>query len=121
VQNINQMLGFDKKFSNSVALNETVPKEPSIIVAPPQAKKSAFFKSMNASYAMFSGWAVGQRYKYQVGVDEAFPLSDHAGLKDILAFVNKCNPQFVYTMHGFSQELAEEIQHNLGIYAEPLA
>ena len=70
--------------------------------------------------AAVSGWALSSSFKYQMGVDEAFPFSDHADFEELIAFVKGCDPEVVYTHHGSADTLAEEIKRRLGIEARSL-
>ncbi len=70
--------------------------------------------------AAVSGWALSSSFKYQMGVDEAFPFSDHADFEELMAFVKGCDPEVVYTHHGSADTLAEEIRSRLGIEAKSL-
>lgn len=70
--------------------------------------------------AVFSGWATHAGYKYQMGVDAAFPFSDHCDFPDLIRFIDACGPEQVYTHHGFDEFMAAEIGHQLGIDACPL-
>lgn len=65
-------------------------------------------------------WAIDSSFKCRMRVDEAFPLSDHADFEELMAFVKACDPSVVFTHHGFSVELASEIQRSLDIDAHPL-
>jgi putative mRNA 3-end processing factor len=67
-----------------------------------------------------SGWALDSGYKMKMGVDEAFPFSDHADFNDLIAFVKACEPEMVITHHGFADSLAHEVKARLGIEARPL-
>lgn len=67
-----------------------------------------------------SGWFLEPESRERMGLDEAFPLSDHCDFQDLMDFVAKCSPTKVYTVHGFAQELAGSIRRELGISAEPL-
>jgi putative mRNA 3-end processing factor len=67
--------------------------------------------------AAVSGWALSSSFKYQMGVDEAFPFSDHADFKELIEFVKGCDPKVVYTHHGSADILAEEIKRRLDIEA----
>jgi len=67
-----------------------------------------------------SGWAVNRGFKYFQGVDYAFALSDHADFRDLMNFIDRCNPQLVYTCHGFAKKFAKLIHDRLGIEAMPL-
>ena len=98
-------------------------KEPFVLISRPYSKK----KSMEAPWrradmqtAAVSGWAMNPSYKYMAGVNEAFPLSDHAGFDELINFAEGCKPSLVLTHHGFATELAMEIRSRLGIDARPL-
>jgi putative mRNA 3-end processing factor len=67
-----------------------------------------------------SGWATNRGFKYSRGVDYAFALSDHADFQDLLGFVDRCNPEVVYTCHGFAKKFAHLVRTHLGIDAMPL-
>jgi putative mRNA 3-end processing factor len=67
-----------------------------------------------------SGWAVNRGFKYFQGVDYTFALSDHADFRDLMNFIDRCNPQLVYTCHGFAKKFAKLIHDQLGIEAMPL-
>jgi Cft2 family RNA processing exonuclease len=47
-----------------------------------------------------TGWAVDERTKYRLGVDEAIPLSDHADYDDLFEAVARVAPKVVYCTHG---------------------
>ena len=78
------------------------------------------FKNREVRTIAVSGWAVNRGYGYFTRTDYAFPLSDHADFNDLLKFVDGCNPELVYTCHGFSTHFAGSIRKNLGIEAMPL-
>ncbi len=67
-----------------------------------------------------SGWAINGGFRYYRGVDEAFALSDHADFCDLMRFVERCNPEIVFTCHGFAQRFAQTIRKHLGIDAVEL-
>lgn len=57
----------------------------------------------------FSGWALEDSYRFRAGYDEAFVLSDHCDFPELLALVDRVDPDRVYTTHGFADELAAEL------------
>ena len=59
-------------------------------------------------------------FKHRMGVDEAFPLSDHSDFNDLLEFAKGCDPTMVLTHHGFERDLASYIRSELGIEAYAL-
>ncbi|WP_400207432.1 hypothetical protein [Candidatus Methanomassiliicoccus intestinalis] len=102
---------------------EEAPKEPFVLICRPYSKKKwaeAPWRRTEMQTAAVSGWAMNPSYKYMAGVNEAFPLSDHAGFDELLAFAEACKPSLVLTHHGFSTELAKELRSRLGIEARPL-
>ena len=86
---------------------------PWVMVAPIMSSRCTFVKEMKNRYGAvtigFSGWAIGNYYKYMMGLDYVIPLSDHCDYKELVTAVKQCNPEKVYTFHGFSQELADSL------------
>ncbi len=72
-------------------------------------------------FTTVSGWSMDEQFRNSGGLDEAFPLSDHCDHGDLLSFVEKCDPEIVYTMHGFAEEFAEELRRDLQIEAHALS
>lgn len=98
-------------------------KEPFVLICRPYSRKKAAevpWRTAKLQTAAVSGWAMNPSYKYMAGVNEAFPLSDHAGFDELLNFADKCQPSLVLTHHGYATELAREIRDKLGIDARPL-
>ncbi len=69
--------------------------------------------------AMLSGWALDSGAKYRFGVDEAFPLSDHADFEGLATYAQQTGAKKVLTVHGFAKELAACLRDR-GIDAQPL-
>ena len=86
---------------------------PWVMIAPLMSSRCAFIREMKDKYGAvtigFSGWAVANRYRYMTGLDYAIPLSDHCDYKELVAAVKECNPEKIYTFHGFSEEFAESL------------
>ncbi len=98
-------------------------KEPFVMICPTQSVRSnliRYWRRKGMKTAAVSGWALESSYRYRMGVDEAFPYSDHADFNDLLKFVEGCDPSLVLTHHGFADELALQIRKRLGINARPL-
>jgi putative mRNA 3-end processing factor len=95
-----------------------------VLVLPSQTTRLAFVDAIveatDAITAAFSGWAVDDSYRFQAGVDAAFPLSDHCDFPELLDLVAAVDPETVYTQHGFADDLATEIRSRLGIEARAL-
>lgn len=96
---------------------------PWVMVAPLMSERNAFVREMKDKYNAvtigFSGWAVGGRYKYMMGLDYVMPLSDHCDYKELVAAVRQCEPEKVYTFHGFAREFSESLCE-MGFDAEPV-
>ncbi|MCS7123518.1 MAG: hypothetical protein N3E38_00405 [Candidatus Aenigmarchaeota archaeon] len=101
-----------------------IKNEKFITIFPNSVKYVNFLKSMRTKtpikIAAFSGWAIDENYKQQMNVDETFPLSDHADFNGLLKLVKQSDPEIVYTVHGFKENLAKTIAERLGINAVPL-
>ncbi|MFP4170539.1 MAG: hypothetical protein ACLFUV_05925 [Methanomassiliicoccales archaeon] len=96
---------------------------PSLIIWPTGSRRSrllAEMKDWGAVTAVLSGWAMDPSYRYRMGVDEAFTISDHADYQGLLDFVRDCDPSLVYTHHGFEGELASAVRKELGVEAYAL-
>ena len=72
------------------------------------------------SGAYLSGWCHRYSYFNAYAIDAQFALSDHASFRDLLNFVEACEPKRVHTMHGASARLAQEVRKQLGVPAQPL-
>jgi putative mRNA 3-end processing factor len=110
----------DAKHSHSEKLSKS---HPWVMVAPLMSDRSAFVKDMKDRYGAvtigFSGWAIGNRYRYMMGLDYVMPLSDHCDFSELIAAVKQCAPNKVYTFHGFAKEFAESLCE-MGFDAEPV-
>ncbi len=79
-----------------------------VVIMPPQADSLHLIHPKRT--AAVTGWAMDSSTRYQYGCDAAFPLSDHAGYDDLLAFVDRVQPRIVYTLHGFAREFAATLR-----------
>ena len=70
--------------------------------------------------AFVSGWALDGNAARRYGVEEAFPVSAPSDFPSLLEYVEKAQPQVVYTVHGSAGELSEELRAR-GFYSEPLS
>ncbi len=98
-------------------------RSPSLYICSTGARKGGLLQGLKKGKlrtAYISGWALRRGFFNHMSVDEGFPLSDHAGHDELLAFVKGCDPKVVYTNHGFDEELASDITRELGIEAMPL-
>lgn len=86
-------------------------------------KDSEFARKMRTqggASAYLSGWCHLYSYFNAYDIETQFPLTDHAGFRELLEFVEACAPRRVLTMHGAAKPLAREIRRTLGIPADAL-
>jgi putative mRNA 3-end processing factor len=97
--------------------------KPWVMVAPLMSERSPFVREMKDRYGAvtigFTGWGIGNRYRYMMGLDYVMPLSDHCDYKELVAAVRQCKPDKVYTFHGFAREFAYALCE-MGFDAEPV-
>jgi putative mRNA 3-end processing factor len=96
---------------------------PWVMIAPLMSERNAFVREVKSRYRAvtigFSGWAIGSRYRYMMGLDYVMPLSDHCDYSELVEAVRQCSPEKVYTFHGFAREFAESLQE-MGFDANPV-
>jgi putative mRNA 3-end processing factor len=101
-----------------------LPEPPFVYITSGMGRERAILDGLvsdGARSAAFSGWAMGNPFAARSGKShEMFPLSDHCGFNELLEFVRGCDPQVVYTTHGFAEDLARRIERELGVAARPL-
>ncbi len=95
------------------------------VVTPAELKKPASGLARKAreekgNLAYLSGWCAFYPFFRSMDIDAQFPLSDHAGFDELMDFVDKCNPEQVFTVHGSAEEFCESVETELGIDARPL-
>lgn len=112
------------RFETDAEFDAKLKRGPWLLIAPMSSGRSNFVKSMrqkyNAAVGAFSGWSMDPGYKYRMGLDAAFAVSDHCDFKELVELVRYCNPSMVYTLHGFAEEFANYL-HTLGFEASPLS
>ncbi len=86
----------------------------------PVGEKMRRIRKDGGSSTYLSGWCSIYPFYNSMDIDAQFPLSDHAGFDELLEFVEGCDPEKVYTVHGSAKEFAEEVEEQLGIEAEKL-
>ncbi len=86
-------------------------KAEGVIICPPSFNGSRAMKKIkHRRVAVLTGWAMDGSAKHRLGVDEAFPLSDHADYNDLIRHVEEVKPKRVLTLHGFAQEFARDLR-----------
>jgi Cft2 family RNA processing exonuclease len=90
-----------------------------VVIAPP-AGKAAIHRLDRYRTALVSGWAMEPEFWRRFGADYAFPYSDHCDLEELLEVVRLSGAPQVYTVHGYTEDLAEQLRLR-GVRAYPLA
>lgn len=112
------------KFERTSEFEAKLERGPWLLIAPMSSGRSNFINSMkqkyNAAVAAFSGWSMDPGYKYRMGLDEAFAVSDHCDFKELVELARNCNPSMIYTLHGFAEEFANHLR-TMGFEAEALS
>jgi putative mRNA 3-end processing factor len=102
---------------------ESLPHGPWLMVAPMASARSRLMAHLKKRYGAilvaFSGWAVRPGYKYSMGADYSFPLSDHCDYPELVKLVEAVSPETVYTVHGFAAEFAGDLR-KMGFSARTL-
>lgn len=85
-------------------------------------KTLAYLKrKYNLKVIGFSGWAKNQdQYKYRMGADAAYVVSDHSDYSSLLKIIEQSSPEKIFTVFGQAAELAKELQKD-GLNAVPLS
>lgn len=89
-----------------------------VVIAPP-AGKDEVRRLHRYRCALVSGWAQDPHFRRLFGADVAFPLSDHCDFLEILDVIERVAPDQVYTVHGFTEDLAHQLRKR-GIRASAL-
>lgn len=82
-----------------------------VLICPPSVRGSPMIQRIQKRrVAMLTGWAIRPGAVHRYKVDAAFPLSDHAGYDDLLAYVESVRPKRVLTLHGYASEFARDLR-----------
>lgn len=96
---------------------------PWLMIGPISSARNRKIKMLKEKYnaitIAFSGWAINREYKYKIGSDYAFPLSDHSDFKELLDIVLQVSPDYVFTTHGFAETFSRELRR-LGFRSSPI-
>jgi putative mRNA 3-end processing factor len=103
---------------------DKLPRGPWVMISPMSSGRSRLMARLKKEYGAilvaFSGWALGPGYRYSMGADYSFPLSDHCDYQELIDLVQAVSPEMVYTVHGFATEFARDLRR-MGFSARPLA
>jgi Cft2 family RNA processing exonuclease len=89
-----------------------------VVIAPPTGK-DAIRRLPRHRTALVSGWAQDPSFWRLFGADFAFPYSDHCDFEELLAVIERSGAEKVYTVHGFTEELARHLRKR-GVRAHAL-
>lgn len=107
---------FGVNLGDVVELQERIAAPDRVLMVPPRV--GLFETQTEPTTFAVTGWAAESGAKYRLGVDFAFPISDHADYDDLIEMVQRVAPKIVYCTHGpvsFVDRL-----HDLGFNARPL-
>lgn len=91
-----------------------------VIVAPQGVDDSkAVRKHGDKRTAMVSGWMRVRGKRRWKNYDRGFSVSDHCDWHGLLDTVRRCDPEKVFTVHGYADELAKHLRSQ-GLDAESL-
>ncbi|HME19308.1 MAG TPA: hypothetical protein VKF15_06220 [Nitrososphaerales archaeon] len=103
---------------------DDLPQGPWVMISPMSGGRSRVMSHLRKKYGAvlvaFSGWAMGGGYGRSLGVDYAFPLSDHCDYPELMKLVQEVSPEVVYTTHGFAAEFARDLRR-VGFSARTIA
>ena len=77
--------------------------------------------SLRPRTAYVSGWCAFFDFTHRYGLDAQFPLSDHADIEDLMAFIEACAPRVVYPVFSHASDLARAVDRRLHIKAVALS
>lgn len=126
VNDLYRKFGVDLKDSvgyTEAEKNGLLDKKPWVMIAPNLGAKNYFIQHMKSKYDAitigFSGWAQSNRFSFARQHDYSITLSDHCDYNELVELVKKCNPEKIYTIHGFVEEFASDLV-KMGFDAQPL-
>ncbi len=90
-----------------------------ILILPMNLISPALINSLSHQLEKKVSSYVATGWNYNRG-SKVFHLSDHSDYSSLLEFAEQVSPREVYTMHGFSKELAKGIAQKLGVPSRPI-
>ncbi|MFW6064446.1 MAG: MBL fold metallo-hydrolase RNA specificity domain-containing protein [Candidatus Natronoplasma sp.] len=115
----NYDIGLKYKTWNEPEGNYTAVVPPNELRKPP-GRIVQHAKRGGGATTYLSGWCAFFPFYNSMDINSQFPFSDHAGFDELLDFVEKCDPNKVFTVHGSAEEFAEAVEKEHGIESEPL-
>ena len=90
-----------------------------VVIAPPTGKV-VIRRIRRYRTVLVSGWAQDREFSRLFGADLALPLSDHCDFEELVRVVERSGADQVYTVHGFSEDLARHLRKR-GVRASALS
>ncbi|MFH0906381.1 MAG: MBL fold metallo-hydrolase [archaeon] len=90
-----------------------------ILILPPSLINRNLIHSLEQQLNREISCYIATGWKYYKGFNTA-TISDHCDYYDLMDFVREVKPKKVFTIHGFSKELAKSIKDELKIDARPI-
>lgn len=92
-----------------------------VLIWPPHLRATRAVRGLErVRVASVTGWAVDRDHALHMGVDAAFPLSDHADFEELCLYVERSRARLVYTVFGKAEDFAHQLRRR-GVDAQPLA
>lgn len=87
---------------------------PWIMISPFMSKGAELIRNVKASCDAitigFTGWATLAKFRQVLGLDYTIPISDHCDFYELFEVVKYCNPEQIYTIHGFADYFAMRLR-----------
>jgi Cft2 family RNA processing exonuclease len=85
----------------SFELCDGPPPDDAVVIAPPRSQRAAVLTGLRRPVSIaVTGWAVNPAWRWRLGTDYAFPLSDHADFDELGECIERVAPTVVYCTHG---------------------
>jgi putative mRNA 3-end processing factor len=82
-------------------LCESAPPADAVVVSPPRSQRASAIVGLRRPVSIaVTGWAVNPAWRWRLGADYAFPLSDHADFDELVECIERVEPTIVYCTHG---------------------
>jgi len=100
--------------NNKLGLNfNYLDKKAKVIIAPKSYESNEI---KDHKKVLLSGWALDSMHGR---FHKSFVFSDHCDYPSLIEFVEACDPEIIYTHHGFANEFATDMR-KIGFNAQPL-
>ncbi len=79
-----------------------------IVLVPPGAYRGSVKQKLTPGQsALVSGWTLHGDQRQEISTDTGIALSDHVDWPELLQTVEECQPEELWAMHGFREEVSE--------------